>query len=531
MSRSRTDMHRLQEIVRLHRLKTSARTIARQLRMGRNTIKAYLDALSTAGVLEGDPANLPGFEVLRTIVEEHVPAKKAPQQSSTVERWRLRISALRDKGAKPTAIHDWLRLHEPDYEGSLSAVKRMCLGLERAEGPKPTAVAIRVETDPGEVAQVDFVYAGKRYDPDQGVLRRCWLFVMTLGFSRHMFLELVFDQRIETWCRLHVKAFEYFGGVPKVIVPDNLKSAVIRAAFGVDDDPVLNRTYREIARHYGFKIDPTPPRAPEKKGKVERSGGYVKRNFLATWDSVDIVEDRRQLRRWNEEIAAVRRHGTTGRPPIELFEEQEREALLPLPKTRWERVVWRKATLHTDSHVQIDHAFYSAPWRLLHQKLWVRCSAHSVSIFHEDEHLHTHARVPRGKRSTVEAHLPEHRRDLRHRSREHWITRARSIGADVVKLAEAIFDSDDVLYQLRKVQAVVRHLEDFPPERAQAAARRALHFGSLEYRDIKSILRKGLDLEPLQEEREERVWSTGSRFARKPTESLFALQEENHVDH
>lgn len=104
-----------------------------------------------------------------------------------------------------------------------------------------------------------------------------------------------------------------------------------------------------------------------------RSGGYVKRSFLATWESVDIVEDRRQLRRWNEEIAAVRRHGTTGRPPIELFEEQEREALLPLPKTRWERVVWRKATLHPDSHVQIDYAFYSAPWRFLHQKLWVCC--------------------------------------------------------------------------------------------------------------------------------------------------------------
>lgn len=232
-------MHRLQEIVRLHRLETSAKTIARQLKMGRNTIKA----LSTAGVLEGDPADLPDFDVLRAIVEEHVPAKKAPQQSSTVERWRSRISALRNKGAMPTAIHDWLRLHEPDYEGSLSAVKRMCLGLERAEGPKPTAVAIPVETDPGEVAQVDFVYAGKRYDPDQGALRRCWLFVMTLGFSRHMFLELVFDQRIETWCRLHIKAFEYFGGAQKVIVPDNLKSAVIRAALGVDDEPVLNRTY------------------------------------------------------------------------------------------------------------------------------------------------------------------------------------------------------------------------------------------------------------------------------------------------
>jgi len=531
MGAKRTDMHRLQEVVRLHRLGTSSRAIARQLRMGRDTVRCYIRALREAGVLEGPPQELPEFAGLRAIVQEHVPSKRARQQVSSVERWKPKISTLRKKGAKPTAIHDWLRLHKPDYDGSVSAVKRMCLRLDREEGPRPESVAIPVETDPGQVAQVDFVYAGKRYDPDQGVLRRTWLFVMTLGFSRHMYVQLVFDQRIETWCRLHVEAFEFFGGVPAVIVPDNLKSAVIRAAFGVDDEPVLNRTYRELARHYSFKIDPTPPRAPKKKGKVERSGGYVKRSFLATCESVDIAEDRRQLCRWNKEIAAVRRHGTTGRPPIELFDEQELEALIALPRTRWERVVWKKATLHTDSHVQIDYAFYSAPWRFLGQVLWVRCTAHSVSIYHEDEHLHTHARVPRGKRSTVEEHLPEHRRDLRHRSREHWIRRATAIGESVVQLANAIFDSDDVLYQLRKVQAVVRHLESFPPERARAAARRALRFGCLNYRDIKSILRKGLDLEPLPEEEEKRAWSQGSRFARKPTEYLFAIQEETHGDH
>jgi len=305
---------------------------------------------------------------------------------------------------------DWLRLHEPEYDGHLSAIKRLCRRLDKEEGPKPTDVAIPVETAPGEVAQVDFVYAGKRYDPERGVLRKTWLFVMTLGFSRHMYCELVFDQKIETWVRLHVQAFEYLGGVPRVIVPDNLKAAVIRAAFGIDAEPVLNRTYRELARHFDFRIDPTPPRSPEKKGKVENGGKYVKRNFLKTLDSVDIHVDRKELRRWLEEIAARRKHGTTSRLPIELFEEEERAALKALPRTRYEIVIWKKATLHRDSHVQIDGAFYSAPWRFLHRELWVRCTPHSVAIHHEDEHLWTHGRVPRGKRSTVETHLPEHRR-------------------------------------------------------------------------------------------------------------------------
>jgi transposase len=522
-------MHRLQEIVRLHRMGEGSRGIARQLRMGRDTIRCYLRGLRKAGVLEGTPEALPALDVLRSAVAREAPAKVPKQQRSSVEVWVARITELRSKkGAGPTAIHDWLRVHEPEYDGSLSAVKRICARLTREEGPKPTDVAIPVETAPGEVAQVDFVYAGKCYDPERGVMRKTWLFVMTLGFSRHMYCELVFDQKIATWVWLHAQAFAYFGGVPKVIVPDNLKAAVIRAAFGVDDDPVLNRTYRELARHFGFKIDPTPPRAPQKKGKVERAGRYVKGNFLATLQSTDIHEDRRQLRHWVEEIAAKRRHGTTGRPPIELFEEQERAALLPLPRNRYELVIWKKATLHRDSHVQIDGAFYSAPWRFLTKELWVRCTPHSVAIHHENEHLHTHARVPRGKHSTIDEHLPEHRRDLRHRSREYWIEKARGIGDEVVALAEAIFDSDDVLLQLRKVQAVVSHLEQFPKVRATRTAKRALAFGCLEYRAIKNILTKGLDLEPLPEERQDPAWSKRARFARRPTETLFAFEEKIH---
>jgi hypothetical protein len=287
---------------------------------------------------------------------------------------------------------------------------------------------------------------------------------------------------------------------------------------------VINRSYRELARYYGFQIDPTPPRDPRKKGKVERSCRYVKGNFLKTWESVDIDEDRRQLRRWNEQIADQRRHGTTGRRPIELFEEHERDALLALPEKRWEPVVWKEATLHTDSHVQIDGAFYSAPWRFLHQKLWVRCTPNRIAIYHQEEHLWSHPRTVRGERETIDDHLPEHRRDLRHRSREHWIERAQRIGQDVERLVEEIFGSDDVLLKLRKVQAVVAHLETFPKKRAQAAARRALHFGCLDYRGIKNILRKGLDLQPLPE-KSTRAWSTGSLFARNPLDSLHINKE------
>ena len=269
MSARRTDMHRVQEVIRLHRLGKSRRTIARQLQMGRDTIRSYLATLSKQGLLEGAPDELPEPEALRAVVAEQS-CPQAPQQISSIQQWLSTITDLRDKGAGPTAIHDYLRLHhQGQYSGSLSAVKRLCQRLDREAGPAPTDVAIPVQTAAGEVAQVDFGYAGKRYDPQRGVLRKCWVFVMTLAFSRHMYADLVFDQKVGTWLRLHVCAFEFFGGVPRVMVPDNLKAAVVRAAFGIDQKVVLNRSYRELARFYGFQIDPTPPRAPQMKGKVE----------------------------------------------------------------------------------------------------------------------------------------------------------------------------------------------------------------------------------------------------------------------
>lgn len=528
MAARRTDMHRLQEVIRLHRMGESVRRIARQLAMGRNTIREYLGVVSTAGLLEGAADALPERDVLASLVREHEAAGEVTV--STVDTWRDEIARLRSQGAGPTAIHDHLRVNQPDYSGSLSAIKRLCLRLENNEGPKATDVALRVETPPGDVAQVDFGYAGKRYDPVRGILRKSWVFVMTLGFSRRAYCALCFDQKVATWIRLHIQALEHFGGVPRVIVPDNLKAAVVRAAFCVDDDPLIQRSYRELARHYGFQIDPTPPRSPEKKGKVEAGVRYVSGNFLRTWESTDIVQDQAALERWTMEVSDRRVHGTTARRPIELFDEAERSALIPLPKARFEIVIWKLARLHSDSHVQVDGAFYSAPWKHLHQDLWVRCTRTSIAIWLGEEHLWTHARLPRGGRSTVREHLPEHRRDWCERSRSHWEGRAKRIGPEVEALVAAVFAADDVLTQLRRVQAIVTHLETFPKDRACKAAKRALHFGCLEYRGLKNILRKGLDLEPLPGERV-RAWSKGARFARRPTESLFAHQEDLHVHH
>jgi hypothetical protein len=376
-------------------------------------------------------------------------------------------------------------------------------------------VVIPVETDPGEVAQVDFGYAGRLWDPDTGRLRKTWVFVLVLGYSRHMVARLVFDQRTETWLRLHVEAFAELGGVPRTLVPDNLKAAVIRAAFGVDGPTGLNRSYQELARHYGFAVDPTPRADPKKKGKVESGVKYVKRNILRGRDGEDVGLVRAQLARWVTEIAGQRTHGTTSLHPLELFEQHERSHLMPLPTVRFEPVVWKQAKIHRDSHFIFERRLYSVPWRLIGQSIWVRATPSTVMAYADDERVATHSRTGPRHRSTLDQHLPEHRVALRHRSREYWEQRAAKLGPEVAEYIREVFDADDVLSQLRRVQAIVTHLEGFPPHRAVAACRRARFFANYSYQGIRNILKRALDLQPLPGDGQvEMSWSSPPRFAR-----------------
>jgi len=491
------DMHRLQELVRLHRLQTGSREVARLLGMSPNTERPYRLALAEAGLLHGDPNTLPELVELRMHVLARWPERAKPQHVSSAEPWRERITKLVEDGLGPTAIYDRLRLAHDDFTVSLSALKRLCDAIVRARGPLANEVVILVDTPPGEIAQVDFGYVGKLWDPEARRVRKAWVFAMVLGWSRHCYAQIVFDQTIDTWLRVHVAAFESFDGVPKTIVPDNLKAAVVRAAFGVDEAAVLGRSYRELARHFGFRIDPAPIYSPEKKGKVENAIGYVKSNFFAARGEADASLLQVELVRWVNEVAGRRTHGTTRRQPLEAFLATEHAALLPLPTKTWSACTWREVRVHRDCHVRLEHALYSVPWRLVGKQLMARLRGRSVELYWEDARVAAHERVAVGERCTADEHLPAPRSAYRHRTREYWEERASKLGDDVVAYVRECFDSDDVLSKLRTVQAVVTLLERHPIARAQATCRRASFYGSYEYRAVKAILVKALDTEPL----------------------------------
>lgn len=531
----RIDMHRLQELVRLHRLGTGARLVARRLGMSPNSERFYRRALDGAGLLAGDPAELPELEELRGKIAAAMPVgDPPPQQVSSVAAWGEAVRAMVEAGAPPTAIYDRLRLEQPDFRGSLSAIKRLCLRLGRERGVRAEDVAIPVETAPGEVAQVDFGYVGQLLDPETRTMRKAWVFVLVLGYSRHMVCRLVFDQRVETWLGCHAEAFAELGGVPAVVVPDNLKAAVVRAAFGVGGTTVLQRSYRECARHFGFQVDPAPVRAPEKKGKVESGVKYVKRNFFAARrGELDAGRLARELGRWTREIAGGRCHGTTRRRPLELFTEVEQARLRALPERAYVATLWREPMVHEDSHVCVERGLYSVPWTLIGRRVLACVTPASVAILADDVRVATHVRVRAGQRSTQEAHLPAHRRDLRHRSRTYWEERADRLGPEVGAYIREVFASDDVLSQLRAVQLIVCHLERFPVGRARAACVRASFYASYGYPAIKAILQKALDQQPLPTAVVVRSSPLEApRFARDLRSLLVAAdQEGRHASH
>jgi hypothetical protein len=224
---------------------------------------------------------------------------------------------------------------------------------------------------------------------------------------------------------------------------------------------------------------------------------YVKRNFFRPREERDVTRLRPELARWVAEIAGMRRHGTTHQQPLVVFETLERAALLDLPAKRAELVVWKRAQVHRDSHVIFRKAVYSVPWRFIAKEVFVRAVGQSVAIYADDVRIAEHVRATPGKRRTKDEHLPDYRSDLRQRSRSYWEQRASSMGEVVATYVREVFDSDEVLEQLRTVQAIVTHLEKFSKSRAIAACERARFFGNHTYSGIKTILRKALDLQPL----------------------------------
>jgi transposase len=472
----------IRELILQLRRYSSDRAVARTSGMHRRTVKRYRQWAAEQGLLAGA---LPGVEGLEALVQATLPEKPPPQNVSSLVTYRELISQWRKEKVEMTAILQ--RLRERGYAGSYSSVRRFVKGL-RTSQPE---VFVRIECKPGEEGQADFGYAGWLLDPTSGQLRRAWAFVMTLSWSRHQYVEFVFDQKLTTWLLLHRHAFEFFGGVPERVVIDNLKAAILQACF---DDPLVQQAYRECAEHYGFLIAPCRPATPQHKGKVEQGGvHYVKRNFLAGRTPTLLTQANQEVRTWCTTTAGLRIHGTTREQPLLRFEQTEQGQLQPLPTTPYDLAIWKEATVGADGYVTFDNAYYSVPCRLARgTKVRIRGGAQWVTIYTQQHELvATHDRAQKaGERITQLAHLPADKVPGLLVSRDGCRTTAASIGLATSQVVNLWLD-DPAVDRMRTASRLLRLGDQYGPAALETACTRALQFGEPAYATIKRILVTG----------------------------------------
>jgi len=380
---------------------------------------------------------------------------------ATAAGYRTAITEKLDAGLSAQRIWQDL-VEEFGYAASYESVKRYV----RTIAPRRRAVGV-FHCAPGAEGQVDFFRGAPTLHAGTGEWRRPWVFRLTLGHSRHGYEEAVWDQRLETFLRLHEHAFRDVGGVPRVIRHDNLKAAVVRACLY---DPDVHEVYLAFAKHWGFTPLPTKPRYPQENGKQERSGGYVKDNALKGRRFDSLEAHNAWLKHWNRTIARLRIHGTTRRQVWTHFVETERQALQPLAAEAFPLFSAGERTVHADGHVEVAGAFYPVPLALLGQRVRVHWDARLVRVFHADALAAVHRTVAPG---TFAPQAGEAEGSTRQQAFvDRLLGQCERVGPALRQWADAAVATRGVR-AIRLIQGVLQLTRRYPRERLLAAARTA----------------------------------------------------------
>jgi transposase len=329
-------------------------------------------------------------------------------------------------------------------------------------------------------------------------VREAQIFVAVLGASSYTFAEAFWSQSLSEWCAAHVHAFRYFGGVPTLVIPDNLKAGV-SVAHRYEPEP--NRTYEEMAEHYGCAILPARVRKPKDKAKVEKGVQDVERRILAPLRHRSFFS----LSELNEAVAQLLvRHNEQPFQKLPgsrrlLFEQLDKPALLPLPEQAYEYAEWKKARVNIDYHVTVEGNFYSVPYQLVNQTVDVRVTHTGVECFHKSKRVASHLRLQRkGQYATVTSHMPKAHQDYAQWTPERLVRWAEKTGPQTVCVVETILRGRPHPQQgFRACLGLMRLGKEHGFERLEAACMRALATKTVSFKSIESILRQKLDQRPL----------------------------------
>ncbi len=486
MPRERLPMRKIRDVLRLHAGQLSRRRIAAGLDLGRTAVGDTIKRASRAGVSWPLPEGLSDEDLERLLFP---PPLAISRERRPVPDWPVVHLELKRPGVTLLLLWEEYRALHPDGYGH----SRFC-DLYRAwkSKLKPTMRQAHVA---GEKMFVD--YAGNTaevIDPITGEIRSVQVFVAALGASSMSYAEATWTQGLPDWIGAHTRALAYFGGVPAQVVPDNLKSGVVKACLY---DPEINRTYADMARHYGTAIVPARPRKPRDKAKVEVAVQVVERWVLAR------LRNRRffSLAELNQAMAEllgdlnarVTRH--LGASRRQLFEEIDRPALRPLPAAPYEYAEWKQRRAGLDYHVEVAKHYYSVPHALARQKLWARITDRTVEVFHKGKRIAAHLRASGNRRhTTVPEHMPSSHRRHAGWTHERITSQATTTGPNTAALVAIILQSRPHPEQgFRSCIGILRLAKSHGADRLEAACERALEIGAHSYSSINSILKNNLD--------------------------------------
>ena len=495
MPNKRLPMRKIKEVLRLRYVcGLSEREIARSCNITRSTAGNYLRRATVAGLnwplaTELSEAELEGrlFPVLDlpSTAERPLPdCEYIYKQLRSYKSFNLTLTQL------------WLEYREQHPDGY--QYTQFCEYYRQWRGKLD--YCMRQEHRAGEKVFVDYSDGLDIVDAVTGELIPTQLFVAVWGASNYTYADATLSQTLPDWIGSHVCAFEYFSCLPRVLVPDNLKSGVQDACFY---EPELNPTYADMAQHYGCAVLPARPAKPRDKAPVENGVLIAKRWILAVLrhrNFYSLAELNTAIRECLERLN-TRTMRRTGKSRRELFESLDRPAALPLPEKPYEYAEWLKAGVNIDYHIEVDAHYYSVPFPLLRERLDVRLTATTLEAFHKGERVAAHQRsYVRGAYTTLKEHMPPEHRRYAEWSPSRFIQWAGKTGTATARVVENILASRTYPEQAyRACLGIMRLSQHYEPARVEAAARRALHFNACSYRSIRSILASGLDGHPLPE--------------------------------
>lgn len=331
-----------------------------------------------------------------------------------------------------------------------------------------------IETPPGHQLQVDYAKVGMLKYPTTGKKRGVFAFIGTLSNSRHKFVEFVYKQDEKIFAESHVKMFSYFGGVPRTIVIDNLKSGVIKPDIY---DPILNRSYSEMAEYYNTFIDTARVSKPKDKPKVERDVQTIREEFrvmLAINENLTLQEANHKIKNFLLNEYGLRKHGTTNQEPMKVFTEVEKAALLELPAQEFEVCRWKRAKVHPDCFIQIEKKSYSLPYEFIGKTVEVKVKSKIIEVYYNGAIIKVHL-IPKNNRQIDYADFPENIRVSIGDSHLQYLQKeAEKLGGEKLKIVIQNLLSPHAYINRRRAQSIIYIAGKHPRDIIEQAAASAL---------------------------------------------------------